>query len=524
MQRSKFDRSHGLKTTLNAGDLVPIFVDEALPGDTFSLKTTTFGRIATPLHPVMENIFAETFFFAVPLRIIWDNWERFNGAQDNPGDSTDFLTPILANGNVAAESLGDHFGLPIGKDGLEICSFWHRAYNRIFTDWFRSEDLQDGPVNPKDDGPDQDAGFAIRKRGKRHDYFTSCLIAPQKGDPVQLPLGGTAPVSIDPDAIPILSDGTDVTMSWGGAGNHKLRAVIGSDPNVIALGSVAPGGDGQFLNSGLTGDGSALVGSADLSAATAATINQIRQAFQIQRLLERDMRGGTRYTEILRAHFNVTSDDARLQRAEFLGGGTSQLMMNPVPQTSADEVGGGADTPQGNLAAYGVFSARNQGFVKSFTEHCVIIGLISIRADLNYQQGLPRMFSRRTRFDFYWPALAHLGEQAVLNREIFAQGSPGFDDIGVFGYQERYAEYRYKPSMITSQMRSSFPQSLDVWHLAQDFADLPVLGDQFIREDPPIDRIIAVQSEPQFLLDVHFDLQCARPMPTYSVPGMVDHF
>lgn len=519
--RSSFDRSHGYKTTFDAGYLIPIFLDEALPGDTFNLSMTGFARLATPIYPVMDNMFMDTFFFAVPYRLVWSNWERFNGAQDDPGDSVDYVIPRISmaeGGDFEAGSLADYFGLPlnipIGVDAgeTEVSALPFRAYYRIWNEWFRDQNLQDSNVlgTVVDDGPDTytDATCVPLRRGKRHDYFTSCLPWPQKGDAVELPLGLTAPVvgvpNVGPSAVP--------QFAWANAGTPvAFGGMQGVQTTGDIFGNPGPAIDGDFV----AWDSPQL--EADLSAATAATINQLRQAFQVQRLLERDARGGTRYTEIVRAHFGVVSPDARLQRPEYLGGGSSRVNIVAVPQTSES-----ATTPQGNLAAFGTASLQGHGFVKSFSEHCIVIGMVMVRADLTYQQGLERMWSRDTRFDFYWPALSHIGEQAVLRKELVCAGTAA--DEEVFGYQERYAEYRYKPTRITGLFRSDHPQSLDAWHLSQELTAPATLNAAFIVEDPPIDRVIAVDTEPHFLFDSHFSLRCARPMPMYGVPGMIDHF
>lgn len=503
--RSTFNRSHGHKTTFDAGYLVPIFIDEALPGDTFQLRASLFARLATPAVPVMDNLTMDVFFFAVPNRLVWDNWQKFCGEQRDPGDSTDFLVPIVTAASHAVGSLFDYFGLPTGIAGVSPIALYSRAYNLIWNEWFRDENLQDSLVVDRDDGPDSAADYVLQRRGKRHDYFTSCLPWPQKGPAVSLPLGQN---------VPVISDGGMRMINSNNSVGFLFQGAAG--PGDAAVNTYAAPGSGVLdldYHDGLA---------VDLSSATAATINALREAFQIQRLLERDARGGTRYVEILKSHFGVTSPDARLQRPEFLGGGSIAVNINPVTQTSSTD----ATTPQGNLAAYGV-AGGSAGFSKSFVEHSIIIGLVSVRADLSYQQGIPRYLTRRTRYDYFWPAFSNLGEQAVLNQEIYYQNAPGTgaaQDQGVFGYQERWAEYRYFPSKITGKFRSSYAQSLDVWHLAQDFGALPELGDTFIQDVPPVERVLAVQDEPQFLFDSHFSLKCTRPMPTYSVPGLIDHF
>ena len=506
IQRSSFDRSSGYKTVFDAGFIIPFFVDEALPGDTFTLKAAALARLATPIFPVMDNMFIETQFFAVPTRLIWSNWKKFMGEQVNPGDSTDFTVPqVISDGTTGflPETLFDYMGIPTGVPDLSVSALFSRAYNLIYNEWYRDQNLQTSRIVDLDDGPDTESNYTLRRRGKRHDYFTSCLPFPQKGESVLLPLGTSAPV---------VTNATDILMN------------IDGDKNLQTQGSTQIVSSGGATTETLQfGTESGLV--TDLTDATSATINELRQSFQVQRLLERDARGGTRLIEITKAHFGVTSPDLRATRPEYLGGGSSPINIQPIAQTSADELGGGEDAPVGTLGAVGTGNFQNHGFTKSFTEHCVLMGMVSVRADLTYQQGLNRMFDRKTRFDYYWPALSHIGEQAVKNKEIFAQGSvdPVVDEEP-FGFQERYAEYRYRPSQITSKFRSNDPETLDAWHLSQEFLTLPVLNQTFIEERPPLDRIIAVPGEPHFILDVYFNLRCARPMPLYGVPGMIDHF
>ena len=537
ISRSVFDRSHGWKSTFDSGYLVPFLVDEVLPGDSYKVKFNFLARLSTPIVPTMDNLFLDTFYFFVPYRLLWKHWEEFNGEQKYPGASTDYLVPQTtapSDNGFPVGSLEDYFGLPTGVKGIKANELAARAYALIWNEWFRDENLQN-PINLStyaeistasglDDVGLGDAGFIgshkLLRRGKRHDYFTSALPWPQKGPGVEIGLAGSAPVSgtVPVNLYSLQAYDPDI-------GNPPRNAILSNIVGVSSgAGTYSPSSSQSALSGFYAGEGSlSFTGTADLSSTTAATINSLRQAFQIQKLYERDARGGTRYTEILRSHFGVVSPDSRLQRPEYLGGSESPVIINPVVQNSATGATG-AETPQGNLAAYGLASSTSakHGFTKSFVEHGIIIGLLNVRADLTYQQGIPRMFSRRTRFDFYWPVLAHLGEQAILNKEIYAQGNAKDDEV--FGYQERYAEYRYFPSMITGKLRSTDPQSLDVWHLSQKFDSLPTLSAQFIQDNPPVNRILAVQNEPQFIIDSYVEMKCARPMPVYGVPGLVDHF
>lgn len=515
--RSQFNRPSNLKTTFDAGYLVPCFLDEVLPGDTFNVRMSGFARLATPIFPLMDNITLDVHFFFIPCRLVWTNWEKFQGAQVNPGDSTAFTVPLVNTTAqvLAVHSIYDYMGLPVGPSiNTSFNAMPFRAYNLVYNQWYRDQNLQNSVTVPLGDSADAFNTYTLLRRGKRHDYFTSALTAPQKGTAVTIPIASFAPV---------------VPGNSGGPVSNISPVFKDSSSGVSGASLIAGASGGSVQANLLAGAGTWDTGDvvewetpnlvADLASSTAATINSLRQAFQIQRIYERDARGGTRYVEALKARWGVTSPDARLQRTEYLGGGSAGIVISPIAQTSATDAG---VSPQGNLAAVGTASI-NAGFAKSFTEHGYILGLMSARADYNYSQGVDRLWTRSTRFDFAEPALTHLGEQTILNKEIYFQGAGA--DNNVFGYQERHAEYRYKPSQATGLMRPNVAGSLGlVWTLIQHFTALPTLGATFIQENPDVDRVIAVPTEPHFKLDAHFDTKCARALPLFGVPGMIDHF
>lgn len=561
MKRTKFDRSHVYKTTFNSGKLIPVFVDEVLPGDTTRMSVNYFARLATPIKPIMDNIYLDWFFFFVPNRLVWEHWQNFCFEQEDPEEITDYVIPtVSATGNsknAYIGSLWDYFGLPVNTSGnlSGISALPFRGVYLIWNEWFRDENLQKSVKIQKGDtnevlnsarsaeqpswvfqsGTNIYPGLACPPRGKRHDYFTSALPWTQKGPGVSIGLAGTASiVDPTPDSGYLLHSNSNqlaavsATRAEAESGGYRVGASngiltfsrFGSDTHSSSVAGFAGNTSGPVTVAAQVG--SAYLGNdsyVDLDTSSIFTINSLRTAFQMQKFYERLARGGSRYTEVLRSFFGVVSPDARLQRPEFLGSFTKMVNVNPIAQTSATD----NTSPQGNLSAYGVTAAKFHGFTKSFVEHGYIFGFVCARADLTYQQGINKMWLRSTVYDFYWPTFAHLGEQAIELREIYAQGSD--DDTKVFGYQERYAEYRYKPSQITGKFRSSVVGgTLDKWHLSQFFNSAPTLNEEFIVENPPIDRIIAVPSEPEFLLDIGFRYTTVRPMPMFGTPGLVDHF
>ena len=556
ISRSRFKRNSSLKTSFNAGDIVPIYVDEVLPGDTFKIRTSKVVRMPTLITPVMDNIYLDTYFFFVPNRLVWSHWQQFMGENTESAwiPTVEYEVPQITapSGGWNVGTVADYMGVPTGVSNLSVSALPFRAYALIVNDWFRDQNLSD-PLNiPVDDttstGSNADdlsapaLGGIPYKAAKFHDYFTSCLPGPQKGPNVTIGLAGE---------VPVFGNGKTLGLTDGNAtfGLGINNAGVTSDRNFVSDGSGAPlpflnknafGADignssgfgifspSQLENVGvppkseLTAETYANTGLvADLGLASSISVNQLRMAFQIQKLYEKDARGGTRYIELLKAHFGVTSPDARLQRPEYLGGNRIPININQVIQQSATAEG---TTPQGNTAAYSLTTDTHSDFTKSFVEHGFVIGLAVVRYDHTYQQGLRRFWSRKGRFDYYFPVLANIGEQPVLNKEIYAQGSDTDDEV--FDYQEAWADYRYMPNSVTGMMRSTYEQSLDSWHLGDDYSSQPFLSDSWIREDKTnIDRVIAVTSaiSHQFFGDFYFENETTRPMPVYSIPGLIDH-
>lgn len=512
--RSSFRSEQTHKSTFDAGKLIPVYLDEILPGDSVRLTMTAFCRLATPLFPVMDNMYLDSFFFFVPNRLLWDNWQRFMGEQSTPGASTSYLIPqVTVPVGVSPCTLADYFGIPVNSlgGGSNINALPFRAYNLIYSEWFRDQNIVTPPPLNTGDGPDNLNDYVLLRRGKRHDYFTSALPWPMRETSLasnyDITWRGGVPVS-----------GIQRTSLAAGTAN-TTGYETGKVDQVTYPFATATSTAGEYrvrLDSMNLPD-------------IRVQINDMRLAFAAQRLMERDARGGSRYTEIVRAHFGVISPDARMQRPEYLGGGSAPITVNPIVQQSATKVAGetaGGSTPLGQLGGVGTGVAQGHGFSASFTEHGYLIGLVSVRADLTYQQGVHKMWDRRTKYDFYWPAFANLGEQPVLRREIYATGLAANDDV-VFGYQERWAEYRHKPNRISGLFRSNAAGTLDAWHLAQNFTAAPTLSSSFIAETPPLSRVLAagaLADNQQVLFDSLFSVNMVRAIPMFSVPGLADHF
>jgi hypothetical protein len=542
ISRSRFDRSASLKTSFNVGDVVPFFLDEVLPGDTFSVDTSKVVRMQTLLTPMMDNVYLDTYYFFVPNRLVWDHWKQFCGENTESAwiPETEYTMPQITAPSDTGWSVGtlaDYFGIPTGVPGLSVSSLPFRAYALIMNEWFRDQNLQDPLVVPTDDSTVAGVNTGtfvtdVAKGGKPfiaakyHDYFTSCLPSPQKGPDVLIPsaTAGEYPVVPRSNVVPSnLLDGTKYTAKIYNAGSNANATKAGIGFYVSDDMQTGTQTDGLITSGSRNTDSIPVINNlwAVASGGLGATINQLRLAFQIQKFYEQQARGGSRYTEVVRSFFGVTSPDARLQRPEYLGGNRVPINVNQIIQQSGTESSG---TPQGTVVGQSLTTDSHSDFTKSFTEHGLIIGLMVARYDHTYQQGLNRLWSRKDKFDFYWPVFANIGEQPVKNKEIYAQGNAKDDEV--FGYQEAWADYRYKPNMVTGEMRSAYAQSLDVWHLADDYNALPTLSDAWIREDKStVDRVLAVQSSVsnQLFADIYVKNLCTRPMPMYSIPGLIDH-
>lgn len=569
INRSRFSRPSSLKTSFNAGEIIPIFIDEVLPGDTFSMDTACVVRMQSLITPVMDNMYLDTYYFFVPNRLCWAHWQELMGENTSSAwiPAVSYQAPQITapSGGWNVGTIADYMGIPTGVDGFTVSALPFRAYALIMDQWFRNENTSD-PLNiPVDDTTQSGSNGStfvtdVVNGGKPyvamkyHDYFTSCLPGPQKGSPVMVPLGEEAPVYGHLNR-PMEFMSTVVGANAGVANNlylfetnpvetvnHEFAPLPSwltknevftqypnwnpknQSPSINGAGSASYNPTGYALNLRAKGSVSSFTDHAstvyaDLAGVTGISVNTLRLAFQVQKLFEKDARSGSRYIEILKGHFGVTSPDARLQRAEYLGGKRIPINVNQVVQTSET-----ASTPQGTTAAYSLTTSSHSDFTKSFVEHGFVIGVAVVRYDHTYQQGLQRFWSRKDRFDWYWPVLANIGEQPVLNKEIYLQGVAADDQV--FGYQEAWADYRYKPSIVTGEMRSSYATSLDSWHLGDDYSSLPYLSDSWIREDKSnVDRVLAVQSSVsnQFFGDFYFKLTCVRPMPLYSIPGLIDH-
>lgn len=539
ISRSKFNRDSTVKTSFNVGDLIPFYIDEVLPGDTFQVKTNLVARMQPLVSAPMDNLYLDTYYFFVPNRLVWNHWKELNGENTESAwiPETEYQVPQIQSptGGWNIGTIADYFGIPTGISGLSVSALPFRAYSLICNEWFRDENLKDPLETPVDDTTvvgvntgnyitDCAKGGLPFKAAKLHDYFTSCLPGPQKGPDVTLNIAsGTVPVSTSSVSRSVSGVPLTLSMSDGYvnpiAGYRALYGICSESSNIMKATSGANYVQETVADAGI--EPLNLVANFDSSGGLPlVTINQLRTAFQIQRMYEKDARGGTRYTEILRSHFGVTSPDSRLQRPEYLGGQRIPININQVVQSSSST----ENSPQGNVAAYSLTSESHGDFIESFTEHGFIIGLMVARYEHTYQQGINRLWSKKSRTDFYLPVLANIGEQPVLNKEIYASGTDVDDEV--FGYQEAWADYRYKPSIVTGEMRSNHNKTLDSWHWADDYDVLPKLSSSWIDEDKGnIDRSLAVTSSlaNQLYADIYVQNQTTRPMPVYSVPGLIDH-
>ena len=526
VSRSRFQRNNDNKTTFNTGDLIPIYLDEVLPGDTHQIDVACVIRMATPIFPVMDNAFCDFYFFFVPNRLLWQHWKEFMGENKETAwtPKTEYSVPQVTapTGGWEEGTLADYLGLPTKVEGISVSALPGRAYGLIYNEWFRNQnvtqptlvEVTDADTTGKNDGSaTNDSAITLAKplkAAKVFDYYTGALPEPQKGEPITLPMNGNA-------AIKPYDMETDNELGWFGTDrNHPVSSFqLYSPPGDENLNYTK---DLTIETRGTSGGAKTVALRADLSSVTAATINQLRQAFQIQKLLEKDARGGTRYREVLREHFGVISPDSRMQIPEYLGGYRLPINVSQVIQTSSTD----STSPQGNTAALSVTTMNKSMFTKSFTEHGFIMGLAVVRTDQTYQQGIERMWSRKGRYDYYWPVLANIGEQAILNKEIYAQGNE--TDEEAFGYQEAWADYRYKPSKVTALFRSNAQQSLDSWHYAQDYKELPTLSTTWMEQtDAEMKRTLARSDQPDFIADFYFMNRTTRCMPVYSIPGLIDH-
>lgn len=505
-KRSAFKANSRITTMFDEGKLIPLPPIEVIPGDTFSIDCSMLCRLNTPIVPFMSGLNLHSAWFFVQSRNLWTNFEKFFGAKDNPSDSTTYTVPVVTGpaAGFAVESIYDYMGIPINMT-KNVNALMLRGYNSIYNNYFRAQHvINSAPINTGN-GPDTDTDYTIRRVSKYHDYFTSCLPAPQYGTAASFSLTGTAPVT------GIASYG-NMTIQ----GSLSVRETNGTTPTYT---NSSYGSQLLFKQDSATGTVAKPVIYADLANVGGLTIAEFRETIQLQALAEMENRSGTRYVEILWGVYNVVSPDFRLSLPEYLGGSKTPIYVVPVAQTSATS----GSEPQGQLAAYGSGFKTKDGFTKSFTEHGYIIPLVWVRSEGSnvYSQGLHRMWTRSTKYDFFNPFLQNIGDQAVLQQEIYLSDADSSSDNTVFGYQERYAEYMYLPSYITGKLRPAYATPYDYWHLSPELGSAPTLSQTFLEEDAPIDRVVAVTTEPDFVMDVDIQATLVRPMSLHSIPGML---